>query len=109
LVPKSREKWVKFGDRKNKFFHTQTIIRRKQNKIQGLHLDDGTWCTDVMQLRDVAIDFYSKLFQNDAEVYPDSLKVDLFPSLNSQGRNSLIKQVAKVEVRNAIFSMQFKG
>jgi hypothetical protein len=33
---KSREKWVKFGDRNNKFFHTQTIIRRKRNKIQGL-------------------------------------------------------------------------
>ena len=59
---KSIEKWVKFGDMNNKFFHTQTIIRRKRNKIQGLHLDDGTWCTNVMQRRDVAIDFYSKLF-----------------------------------------------
>jgi len=103
---KSREKWVKFGDKNNKFFHTQTIIRRKRNKIQGLHLDDGTWCTGVMQLWDVAIEFYSKLFQNDVEVYPDSLKVELLPSLNSQGRNSLIKQMTKVEVRNAIFFMQ---
>ena len=59
---KSIEKWVKFGDMNNKFFHTQTIIHRKRNKIQGLHLDDGTWCTNVMQRRDVAIDFYSKLF-----------------------------------------------
>jgi len=59
---KSREKWVKFGDWNIKFFHTQTIIRRNRNKIQGLHLDYGTWCADVMQLRDVAIDFYSKLF-----------------------------------------------
>ena len=39
---KSNEKWVHFGDRNTSFFHTQTIVRRKRNKIEGLFLSDGT-------------------------------------------------------------------
>jgi len=30
-----------FGDRNSTFFHTQTIVWRKQNKVHGLFLDDG--------------------------------------------------------------------
>ena len=37
---KSREQWVKFGDRNTKFFHVQTLVRRKHNKIHGLFLKD---------------------------------------------------------------------
>ncbi|XP_072066711.1 uncharacterized protein [Arachis hypogaea] len=35
---KSREQWVKFGDRNTKFFHVHTLVRRKHNKIHGLFL-----------------------------------------------------------------------
>lgn len=47
---KSRENWVHFGDRNTKFFHAQTIVRRKRNKIHGLYVEDGTWCTDPVGL-----------------------------------------------------------
>lgn len=32
------DKWIKFGDRSTQFFHIQTIIRRKRNKVNGLTL-----------------------------------------------------------------------
>ncbi|KAF1869450.1 hypothetical protein Lal_00022895, partial [Lupinus albus] len=48
---KSREHWVKFGDKNTKFFHYQTIVWRTRNKIHGLFLDDGTWCTDPELMR----------------------------------------------------------
>ena len=48
---KSREKWVKFGDRNTNFFHTQTITRRRRNKIHGLHIEGGIWCIDEEMLR----------------------------------------------------------
>ncbi|XP_019459941.1 PREDICTED: uncharacterized protein LOC109359701 [Lupinus angustifolius] len=51
---KSREKWVRFGDRNTKFFHTQTIVRRKRNKIHGLFHGDGSWSSDPVKLRDEA-------------------------------------------------------
>lgn len=47
---KSREKWVKLGDKNTAFFHAQTIIRRKRNKVHGLNLPSGIWCTDEVVL-----------------------------------------------------------
>lgn len=38
---KSREKWVKHGDKNTAFFYAQTVIRRKKNKIHGLPLPNG--------------------------------------------------------------------
>ncbi|XP_072064539.1 uncharacterized protein [Arachis hypogaea] len=39
---KSREQWVRCGDINTKFFHLQTVIRRKRNKIHRLFLEDGS-------------------------------------------------------------------
>ena len=48
---KSCEKWVKFVDRNTSFFHAQSIIRRKRNKIHGSFLQDGSWSADDEVLR----------------------------------------------------------
>nr|KYP38982.1 hypothetical protein KK1_039728 [Cajanus cajan] len=48
---KSREKWVRFGDRNTSFFHAQTLARRRRNKIQGLFLPDGAWHTDPVVMK----------------------------------------------------------
>lgn len=59
---KSRERWIKLGSRNTAFFHAQTVIRRKKNKIHGLHLPSGEWCTDAQQLQEEAIKFFKTLF-----------------------------------------------
>lgn len=63
---KSREKWVRFRDRNIKFFHTQTIIRRRRNKIQGMFIDGGLWCTDPNVLKEGATSFFKNLFANNS-------------------------------------------
>ena len=40
---KSRELWLREGDRNSKFFHLSTIIRRHSNRINEIKLDDGSW------------------------------------------------------------------
>nr|KYP38976.1 hypothetical protein KK1_039722 [Cajanus cajan] len=59
---KSREKWVRFGDRNTSFFHAQTLARRRRNKIQGLFLPDGAWHTDPVVMKNEAVRFYKELF-----------------------------------------------
>nr|KYP65030.1 hypothetical protein KK1_019646 [Cajanus cajan] len=73
---KSREKWVKFGDRNTSFFHAQTLARRRRNKIQGLFLPDGTWHTDPVVMKTEAVRFYKELFsvendQGSLDIHPD--------------------------------------
>lgn len=52
---KSRENWIKLGSRNTSFFHAQTVIRRKRNKIHGLNLPSGSWCTDPDTLKAEAL------------------------------------------------------
>lgn len=51
---KSKEKWVQLGDRNTRYFHTQTMIRRKRNRIHRLHLPNGEWCSDDPILQEEA-------------------------------------------------------
>ena len=47
------------------FPHALTIVRRIRNKIDGLRNEQGLWCTEPNLLKQMAIDFYSKLFQKE--------------------------------------------
>nr|KYP38491.1 hypothetical protein KK1_040260 [Cajanus cajan] len=58
---KSREKWIKLGNKNTAFFHTQTVVRRKRNKILGLHLPSGAWCTDGNLLKQEALAYFKSL------------------------------------------------
>jgi hypothetical protein len=59
---KSREQWIKLGSRNTSFFHAQSIIRRKRNKIHGIRLSSGEWCTDPDIMRTEALNFFKDLF-----------------------------------------------
>jgi hypothetical protein len=59
---KSRENWVKFGDKNTSFFHAQTIIRRKRNRIHRLQLPNGLWSSDTSILQEEAQSFFKTFF-----------------------------------------------
>lgn len=81
---KSREKWVKLGDRNAKFFHTQTIVRRR-NKIQGMNIANESWCTEPDTLKWEVKDFFLNLFQADSYVDVTHLQVSTMPFLHEVG------------------------
>lgn len=103
---KSREKWVKLGDRNTKFFHTQTIVHRQRNKIQGMHIEDGSWCTDTDTLKAVAITFFQSLFSAESHNNVDHLSVPIVPQLNQHVVDALLAQVTLEEVHKAVCSMK---
>ncbi|XP_062013929.1 uncharacterized protein LOC133730329 [Rosa rugosa] len=59
---KSRDKWLKDGDRNTKFFHLTTLIRRRRNKIEGLYDSQGVWSIDSIVMKRIAVDFFTNLF-----------------------------------------------
>ena len=103
---KLRENWLKLGDRNTNFFHTQTLVRRKRNKIQGLFLENGKWSTDDVILQAEAINYIKQLFEVEYSTTPNTLLVNNMPHLIEQCRDSLTTPVLKEEVKRAVFSMK---
>jgi len=102
---KSRENWVKFGNKNTKFFHTQAVIRRRINKITGLNVED-TWYTDASTLKREATKFFMHLFQCNDPCNPHSFQLNNIPSIGINMHDHLLKPVTMEEVKDAIFSMQ---
>ncbi|XP_072058140.1 uncharacterized protein [Arachis hypogaea] len=102
---KSREKWIRCGDRNTKFFHLQTIIRRKRNKIHGLFLEDGTWSSEATVLESETNSFFQKLFSTREAVNLDAMGEFPCHSLSREACQKLVEPVALEEVKRAVFGM----
>lgn len=101
---KSREQWIKFGNKNTKFFHTQTIIRRRRNKISGINID-GIWCTNDEVIKREVLSFFRNLFQSSNFCQPECLQLHHIPQVDQDLYNSLIQNVSMEDVKNAMFSM----
>ncbi|KAM2454073.1 hypothetical protein PS1_014221 [Malus domestica] len=60
---KSRNQWIKEGDKNTKFFHAQIMKRRRCNKIVGLEDEQGTWCTEPSKVDEIAVMYFRNLFR----------------------------------------------
>jgi hypothetical protein len=102
---KAREDWIKLGDRNTKFFHTKTVIRRKRNKIHGLHLPNGIWCTDDTMLCEEAHNYFKNLFCSQSLCDDDMGSLPPAPLLDEEACQALLQQVTKEEVTQALNQM----
>ncbi|WCJ29423.1 LINE-1 retrotransposable element ORF2 protein [Euphorbia peplus] len=102
---KSRVQWLLFGDRNTTFFHTSTIIRRRRNKVEGLQNEDGIWVWDQLELKNIAVRFFLKLYTEDYPSRPQLISRCLFPSISETEYDRLCCAFSATEVKSAIFSM----
>jgi hypothetical protein len=103
---KARDDWIKLGDRNTKFFHTKTIVRRKRNKIHGLHLPNGIWCVDDEILREEAQKYFKSLFStSNLNTYNNVYDDPQGPKLSEEACQSLTKPITKEEVAQALNQM----
>lgn len=102
---KSREQWIKLGSRNTRFFHTQIVVRRKRNKIHGLHISSEAWYTEPELPQEEAVKFFKNLFCMKANIQPCQQPCNVKP-LGEDGRMALTKPVTKEEVHRALMSMK---
>lgn len=103
---KSRENWVKFGDKNSSFFHAQTIIRRKKNIIHQLQLPNGNWSSDADLLQEEAQAFFKKLFCSSHQHQNRYFQEGTHPTIDNDGKNSLTSPITKKEITAALHSMK---
>lgn len=59
---KSREQWLKDGDRNTHYFFMSTVTRRRRNKIERLRDDSGIWHYTLPELCGLATRYFQNLF-----------------------------------------------
>ena len=102
---KSRELWLKEGDRNSKFFHLSTLIRRHRNFIAEIHLDNGHWIHSKDDIEAYFKDEFQKLFSNSNPQIPPLLECLTTPSITELENAKLIKIPEPFEIRETIWEM----
>ena len=102
---KSRELWLKEGDKNTNFFHLSTIIRRHQNNIEAIRGDDGIWITDNCPIRQHLQEKFKNLFTAEDVNFPNQLE-DLISTVISEEENrALCKIPTPEEIKSTLFHM----
>uniref|UniRef100_A0A803QNY7 Reverse transcriptase n=1 Tax=Cannabis sativa TaxID=3483 RepID=A0A803QNY7_CANSA len=102
---KSREIWLKVGDRNSKFFHASTVIRRRRNGITAIKNTVGGWETKTHRMGTVFNDFFGELYKAEGTTLDDDF-YDLFSPLVTVEENTMLKGIpSHEEVWNAVASM----
>ena len=102
---KSRETWLKDGDRNSKFFHMSTVIRRRKNSIDTIRGDDGEWIVKISEIREFAVQKFNHLFTSDTVSFPSDLDNLITPAITDLENSSLCLIPSPIEIRDAMFSM----
>ena len=103
---KSRETWMKEGDRNSNFFHISSVVRRTRNNIDAIRGDDNVWIVKISEIRDFVVEKFQDLFTVKEICCPADLS-DLIYSTISNGENDSLCQIPSLrEIKNVIFGMQ---
>ena len=103
---KSRKQWVKFSDRNSSFFHAQTIIRRKRNRIHRLQLPNGIWSNDDSILQNEAQRYFKNLFSNIHHRHNQPFLEGNHPTTDYNSKKILTDSITKAEVFATLNSMK---
>ncbi|CAL9024686.1 unnamed protein product, partial [Prunus brigantina] len=104
-LQKSRNTWLKEGDRNTHFFHLSTVIRRRRNKLEGLNNEAGIWITNKDGMKLTIVNYFQKLFGDTGLVNDYRLLPHLFPRLADSDLEGLSCEVTDDEVKNSLFAI----
>ncbi|KAL5559955.1 hypothetical protein UlMin_036166 [Ulmus minor] len=92
---RSKDSWLKCGDRNSKFFHRKASARKSKNSITGLVDSNGIWCVEEEGIAQIIENYFNTLFSSSSPSSGDFDRV-----LDSIGRK--VTFVAE-DVRTAVF------
>jgi len=106
---KSRNRWLKEGERNTKFFHRSTIHRRIHNRIQQLKLPNGDPTDSREEIESLLVDHFSDLLQETSQDRTRAIATiaACIPNKVSTAQNDLLNKPVDIsELEEAIKQMQ---
>ncbi|XP_050222755.1 uncharacterized protein LOC126672846 [Mercurialis annua] len=102
---KSRQLWLREGDKNTAFFHACTKQRHARKKLHGIQDSSGIWQTNPGTMKSIISRYYKDIFTTqgpqDYELITQGLHARVTRSMNS----TLIRDVSDSEIKQAVFSM----
>ena len=93
---KSKELWLKEGDRNSKFFHLSTVVQWRKNQIAEIQLEKGNWIHSRNEIADYFTQNFSSVFQSSNPHILADLEGLIDPSI-TEAKNALLSRIPKVD------------
>ena len=102
---KSRDQWILDGNCNTRYYHTETIVICRKNRVIKLRDDNGSWIDDATNIQAHAIKYFKQLYHEENR-YPNSLPIKhSYPSTGDDSLNNLNNNPFEVEIRRALFNI----
>jgi hypothetical protein len=102
---KSRQVWLKEGDKNYKFFHLSTIIRRRRNAIDAIKGDDGVWITNKAEIRNHIVSRFQSLYTSEPVSFPPNLDDLILPCITQPENATLCLIPSPLKIKESLFGM----
>ena len=103
---KSRQIWIREGDRNTHFFHLSTLIRRRRNSVQEIKLEDGSWIDDGKDIQKYFIENFKALYQTSSPNILKNLEDLIEPSISNIENEELCRVQTRDKIQKVIFQMK---
>lgn len=103
---KSRETWLREGDRNSRFFHLSSIIRRRRNSIDVIKTDNGEWIVKLANIREFVVAKFQNLFSEEPVSFPENLENLIPTSLSVEENEEICKIPTPLKIKSELFAMQ---
>ncbi|XP_073049463.1 uncharacterized protein [Primulina eburnea] len=104
---RSRISWLREGDRNSRFFHQKSSLRKVHNSIQGLISCHGDWCTEIMGMGNIVLDYFGRLFSSSSPNIADldALVGIVEPTVDCTMNRILTGPFTPKEIHRALFDV----
>ena len=102
---RSKNTWLKEGDRNTRYFHTIASSRKRNNRVLKLQDEFGRWHETQEKVGRVFMEYFCNIFQTSNPVNMNAIFHVIDTRVTLEMNQELDKEVTLDEIRSALFQM----
>ena len=99
---KSRDLWLREGDRNSKLFHASTLVHRRRNFIAEIQLNNGQWIHSREDIEQYFATQFQEVYQTDHPQIPQDLEGLMSPCISDAENMELACSSSPQEIKPVI-------